>query len=82
MLELSVPCYVEAELHELQHPQPSRLRDFPYPWTDPTYGANSQLTPPPYTTPILSLEKCIRLKRVILKFLLMHPWQYPSINYM
>ena len=55
-VEISMPSYVEVEMHELQHPKPSRPQDSPYPWTTPTYGTNSQLTPPLDTTPTLSPE--------------------------
>ena len=68
MVELSITGYVEAALHELQHPKPSLPQDSPYLWTAPTYGTNSQLTPSPYTTPTLPPEKRTRLQRVIGKF--------------
>ena len=54
MVWLSMPGYVESELHEFLHPKPSQPQDSPYPWAAPTYGANSQLAPPPDTTPTLT----------------------------
>ena len=68
-VELSMTGYVEVVLQEFQHLKPSWPQESPYLWTSPTYGANSQLTPPPDTTPILLPGKRTRLKIVIGKFL-------------
>ena len=68
-VELSISGYVEAALREFQNPKLSRPQESPYLWTSPTYVANSQLSPPPYTTPTLFPEKRTRLQILIGKFL-------------
>ena len=57
MVELSMPGFVEVEMYELEHSKHSQPQDSPYLLNEPTYGANSQLTSPPDTTPTLLPEK-------------------------
>ena len=67
-VKLSTTGYVESTLQELQQPKPSKPQDSTYTGTYPTYGTNSQLTPPTDTIPTLSPEKFTRLKKVIVNF--------------
>jgi hypothetical protein len=44
--DLSMPGYLQAEIHRLQHPHPSRDQHSPHQWIELTYGARQQLTAP------------------------------------
>ena len=45
--------YVAAALHNFQHPTPHQAQHAPHKWTEPSYGAKQQLTPPTNTSTAL-----------------------------
>ena len=65
---LSIPDYVNAALHEFQHPQPKRPYHAPSHWTRPDYGAKQQMTTPDISEP-MSTDAAKLLQRVVGKFL-------------
>ena len=40
-VQISMPGYVHAALHDLQHEKPKLPQESPYPWTQPVYGNNN-----------------------------------------
>ena len=42
-VQLSMPGYVCASLHALQHEKPKRTQDSPYPWTQNIYGKKNHM---------------------------------------
>jgi hypothetical protein len=40
--DLSMPGYIKAALHKLQHPTPTRPGNAPHTWSLPVYGAKTQ----------------------------------------
>ena len=60
-----MPGYVEKALQRFEHPAPKRPQDSPHPWTAPVYGAKTQLTAPPDTTPVLPPSDRTRIQEII-----------------
>ena len=42
-VQLSIPGYVRAELHSLQHTKPTRPQDSPYPWIQSINGKSNHM---------------------------------------
>ena len=63
--DLSMPGYVEKALQRFEHPAPKRPQDSPHPWTAPVYGAKTQFTAPPDTTPVLPPSARTRIQEII-----------------
>ena len=42
IVQLSMPGYIRAALHDLQHKKPKQPQESPYPWTQPVYGKENQ----------------------------------------
>jgi len=68
MVQLSIPGYVIAALHEFQHLLPTRKFDAPSRWTKPEYGKQTQLTTVDISFPMTPDQEKL-LQRVVGKFL-------------
>jgi hypothetical protein len=68
-VDLSMPGYVTAALHQFQHNKPARSTDAPSPWTAPTYGIKVQMTKPADTTDAMTHQQTRHLQTVVGKFL-------------
>ena len=68
-VDLSMPGYVAAALHKFQHPTPTRPQHAPHKWTEPSYGAKVQLTPPTDTSEALSPAEQLRIQQITGTFL-------------
>lgn len=68
-VDVSMPGYVEAALHELQHPNPKKPQRAPSEWKAPVYGSKIQLTKPNDDSPPMSPEANKRLQVSNGKFL-------------
>ena len=62
---LSMPKYVEAALHKLQHPKPTRPQRAPHKWNIPTYGAKVQFAPTDDESPLLDSASLKRVQQIV-----------------
>jgi hypothetical protein len=53
-VDLSLPGYIKAALHNYQHPAPARPEHAPHTWNPPIYGANTQFVNETTPSPALS----------------------------
>jgi hypothetical protein len=53
-VDLSMPGYTKAALHEYQHPSPTHTEHAPYQWNMPIYGAKTQYATDTQDSPALS----------------------------
>jgi hypothetical protein len=68
-VDLSMPSYVAAALHKIQHPTPRQPCHAPSKWNISMYGAKTQLTTPIDLTPAMSDEQTKKLQQVVGTFL-------------
>ena len=66
---LSMPKYVEAALHKLQHPKPPRKQHAPHRWNIPSYGAKIQFAPTEDDHPLLDPASRTRVQKIVGMFL-------------
>ena len=66
---LSMPGYVDAALHEYQHPPPSRPEHSPFLHQRPQYGVRVQLTAHPDISAALPPDKRLLVQKICGKFL-------------
>ena len=66
---LSMPKYVEAALHKLQHTTPKRPQRAPHKWNTPSYGAKIQFAPTDDEGPPLNSASLKRVQQIVGIFL-------------
>ena len=64
VVDLSMPNYIQSELHKFQHPEPTRAQHAPHAWKRPEYGAQQQYTTPPDTTQVLQPDGIKRVQQI------------------
>jgi hypothetical protein len=64
-VKLSMPGYIEQALHKFQNPKPTRPQHLPYPYKEPTYGVNIQLTAPLDNSPPVEKKEITRIQQVL-----------------
>ena len=64
-VDLSMPGYIERALRRFQHPAPVRPQHSPHAWTPPQFGAATQLTDAPDTSPPLLPSGITLLQQII-----------------
>jgi hypothetical protein len=63
-LELSMPGYIKAALHEYQHHVPARPEHAPHTWNPPIYGAKTQFVDETTPSPALSDKDVNKLQQL------------------
>ena len=60
--DISMPGYIECALQRFTHPMPTRPQHSPHAWQKPQYGAKTQYTTAPDTSPALDMSdtKCVQ----------------------
>ena len=64
-VDISMPGYVEKVLQRFEHPPPARPENAPHAWTPIQYGAKTQLTERPDTSPPLDKPGLKTLQEII-----------------
>jgi hypothetical protein len=64
-LDMSMPDYIDQALTRFQQSPPLTPQHAPHPWTPPTYGVATQLTPVPDTTEPLDASNKTHLQEII-----------------
>ena len=64
-VNVSMPGYIPAMIHHLQHRIPVQHQDDPNTWTKPTYGAKVQYAPNTDNSPVLSDTEIRHIQSVI-----------------
>ena len=64
-VDLSMPGYIEKALQRFCHPTPTKPEDSPHDWTQPKYGAKTQMTSAPDDSPPLEPPEIKRLQTLI-----------------
>jgi hypothetical protein len=64
-----MPGYAFTALHTLQHDMPTKLKDAPHAWNQPTYGAHIQYAPKPETTLLLTTPQITCIQHIIVMML-------------
>jgi hypothetical protein len=64
-LDMSMPDYIDQALTRFQRSPPLTPQHAPHPWTPPTYGVATQLTPVPDTTEPLNASDKTHLQEII-----------------
>jgi hypothetical protein len=59
-----MPGYIDAVLHNLQHPPPKQPQDAPFKSNRPQYGQKVQLTNQPDDSPRLSQDEAKRIQAI------------------
>ena len=67
-VELTIPGYVDAALHEFRHPKPKRHCHAPSHWVRPDYGKQTQLTHVDHSAAMTESDTTL-LQKVVGKFL-------------
>ena len=68
-VDISMPKYIEAALHKLQHPTPMKPQDAPHLWNRPTYGSDTHNTDPEDNSAPLPLEGITMVRKIFRAFL-------------
>jgi hypothetical protein len=63
-VDLSMPGYIKAALHNYQHPAPTRPEHAPHKWNPPVYGAKAQYVEDDNNSPALSAKDITRLQQL------------------
>lgn len=64
-VDLSMPGYVDKALQRFEHPPTTKPEHAPHAWTEPQYGAKTQMTSDPDSSPPLDKPGITRLQEVI-----------------
>jgi hypothetical protein len=63
-VDLSIPGYIKAALHNYQHPATARPEHAPHGWNPPIYGAKTQFVSYPTPNPALSEKDVNKLQQL------------------
>jgi hypothetical protein len=63
-VDLSMPGYIKAALHNYQHPAPARPKHSPHTWNPPIYGAKTQFVSDPTPSPALTDKDVNKLQQL------------------
>jgi hypothetical protein len=63
-VDLSMPGYIKAALHNYQHPAPARPEHAPHTWNPPIYGAKTQFVNETTPSPALSDKDVNKLQQL------------------
>jgi hypothetical protein len=63
-VDLSMPGYIKAALHNYQHPAPARPEHSPHTWNPPIYGAKTQFVSESTPSPALSDKDVNKLQQL------------------
>jgi hypothetical protein len=64
-VDISMPHYIPAMLHQFQHQKPAKHQGAPHSWTAPMYGALVQYATPSDDSPILSATKITTIQQKV-----------------
>ena len=63
--DISMPGYIECALQHFTHPMPTRPQHSPHAWQKPQYGAKTQYTTAPDTSPVLDTSDTKRIHEIL-----------------
>jgi hypothetical protein len=64
-VDLSMPGYTKAALHNFQHPEPAKPENSPHTWKLPDYGSKMKWTPAPNNSPKLPPKQITRVQQIV-----------------